>query len=429
MDRAVLLWRVVALNQDEARAELDTALAEAKQHKDQQTLAASLVWANYTNKSLKAFADTYKKAQGVFDGNTKAASETGSAAFGARLKHFNMRGTDKFAISMGDAIFRAFRIEKLADYASEKIIQHIFSIRGFVNPADSVNLILKQAQSEGLLREQTLQRLRTARVFLAADTPEIKSAQAEALRAEWKKFRAGGTEGSVSVIKDARLALVVGLIEGMNFAKLLADCKQKNDMKSWLSLVASGMAITSAMFDIGAVVAKGLPSMGNATWGYQSLKLWGGVLSGGASFIGGWLDLRDADKQNAQGYTNLTVLYGFKGVAGVASGVLTLAVTFTYSAPLIARLTGSGAAGVAVRAVGARAAAFIGLRVLGMAIGGWITVGAITIQVIIWWVTPDALEKWIDHSAFGKKRDTGGYKTPDEQTKALQGALAEMGFQ
>ena len=424
-----LLWRVVALNQDDARAELDTALAEAKQHKGAQTLATSLVWINYTNKSLKAFADTYKKAQGVFDGNTRAASETGSVAFGARLRHFNMRGTDKFAISVGDAVFRAFRIDKLADYASEKIIQHIFSIRGFVNPADSINLIVKQAQSEGLLREQTLQRLRTARVFLAADTPAIRNAQAEALRGEWRKFKAGGSDASASAIKDARLALVVGLIEGMNFAKLLADCRQKNDMKSWLSLVASGMAITSAMFDVGAVVAKNLPSMGNASWGYQSLKLWGGVLSSGASFIGGGLDLRDAGKQRSDGYFLLAFLYDAKGAAALTSGALTLAVTFTYSAPLVARLTGDAALGIAVRAVGARAAAFIGLRVLGMALGGWITVGAITIQVVIWWVTPDALEKWIDHSAFGKNRETGGYRTPEAQVKALQEALAAMGFQ
>jgi hypothetical protein len=108
---------------------------------------------------------------------------------------------------------------------------------------------------------------------------------------------------------------------------------------------------------------------------------------------------------------------------------LTLAVTFTYSAPLIARLTVNAAIDIAVRTVGARAAAFIGLRVLGMALGGWIKVGAITIQVVIWWVTPDALEKWLDHSAFGRKRDTGGYKAAEQQAKALQEALAEMGFQ
>lgn len=426
---ANLLWRVVALNQNAARAELDGALAEAKRHKEQLTEAKTLDWVGYTSKSLKAFADTYKKAQSVFDANTKALSQAGSSAFGARLKPLNMRGADKVAISAGDAIFRFFRIDTLADYVSEKIIQHILSTRAFVSPADSANLIIAQAKSEGLLREQTLKRLRTARAFMAADTPEIKNAQAETLRAEWTKFKTGGGTAAGQAIKDARLALVVGLIEGVNFAKLLAECKKKNDSKSYLSLLASGMSITSAMLDISATVAKNLPSMGASSWTYQGLKLWGGMLSGGASFIGAWYDGKDAKKNWSTGYGAVAVLYGFKSFAGVSSGVLTLAVAFTYSAPLIARMTGNVVVGTAVRNVGARVAAFVAMRVLGMAVGGWVTVGAFTIQVIIWWVTPDALEKWIDHSAFGKLRKNGGYHSVDEQDKALRDALVEMGFQ
>ena len=60
-----LLWRVVALNQDQARQELDQVLAEAKAHKDQQTLAAAISWVGYTAKAPEGLADTYKKAQGV----------------------------------------------------------------------------------------------------------------------------------------------------------------------------------------------------------------------------------------------------------------------------------------------------------------------------------------------------------------------------
>lgn len=71
----------------------------------------------------------------------------------------------------------------------------------------------------------------------------------------------------------------------------------------------------------------------------------------------------------------------------------------------------------------------IGLRILGMAAGGWITVGLFGIQVVIWIVTPNAIEDWIDHSAFGKKRSTGGYKTVKEQDEKLLAALVEMGFQ
>lgn len=428
-----LLWRVVALNQDAARTDLDAALADAAQHKAQQTEAHALVMTGYMAKSLKAFADTYKKAQGVFDANTKANSPAGSKAFGAQINAVKMRGTDKFAITVGDAVFRHFRIDKLADFASEKIIQHIFSIRAFVNPADSANLIVAQAQEDGLKRADTLKRLRTGRTFMAADTPSVRTAQSESVGAAWQKFKADTSTPEkaaavASATKDARLALVVGLIEGVNFAKLIADCKTKNDVKSWVSLLASGMSITSALFDIGTVAAKNLPGMGAASWTYQGLKLWGGLLSGGATFIGAFLDANDAKKNSNKGNIFLTWLYASKSLGGFVSGGLTLAVAFTYSAPLIGRLTGRAAVGTAVGLAGKRAAAVIGFRILGMAAGSWITFGLFGLQVVIWCVTPNALEDWIDHSAFGSKRGTEGFKSSEEQDKKLSDALLEMGL-
>lgn len=429
-----LLWRVVALNQDIARTDLDATLAEAQRHKSQQTQANALVVTGYMAKSLKAFADIYKKAQGVLDGNTKAASEAGSFAFGARIKSLNMRSTDKFAITVGDAVFSHFRIDKLADYASEKIIQHIFGIRAFVNPADSANLIMAQAQGDELKRAETLKRLRIGRTFMAADTPAIRTAQSENMEAAWQKFKADtSTPGKAAAVasanKDARLALVVGLIEGVNFAKLIADCKAKNDAKSWLSLLASGMSITSALFDIATVAAKNMAGIGAASWTYQGLKLWGGLLSGGATLIGGGIDLYEASNNREKGYYLLSNMYLFKGGTGLVATALSLSVTFTYSAPLIKRLVTRAAGGTAVKEVGTRSAAFIGLRILGMAIGWKVTMIIFGMQIIIWWITPDALEDWIDHSAFGRKRSTGGYRTVEEQDRKLRESLIEMGLQ
>lgn len=200
-------------------------------------------------------------------------------------------------------------------------------------------------------------------------------------------------------------------------------------MKSVMTLMASGMSITSAMFDIASVAAKNLPGVGAASWTYQGLKLWGGVLGSGATFIGvGW-DLYEAAKADRGGYEFLRWAYIVKGAFGAGSGALGVGVTFTYSAPLIGRLTGRAVVGTAVKEVGKRAAAFIGLRILGMAAGGWITVGLLGVQIIIWWVTPNAVEVWLDHSAFGKKRGTGGYKSAEEQEKKLFEALTEMGLQ
>jgi hypothetical protein len=432
-----LYWRAVALNQEVGIASLNNALNEAEKHRGEQTLSKSVTWVGYTAKILKGFADTYKKAQSVFDAVEKASSAAGSTAFGATISPIKMRGADRFMIGVGDWAFRHFAFDKLGDYAAEKVIQHVFSIRALIDPLDSERLVQAQAMGEQLSREQTLQRLRTTRNFMKLDTPEIRTAQTEALNQAWTKFKASGDPKVSQALKDARLALVVGLIEGVNFAKLIADCRMKGDFKSYFSLVASGMSITSALFDVAATVTKnlppkesaGLPGLGSESWTYQALKGWGGALSGTASLMGGVLDLIDAGKNFGKGYDVLFILCSVKGLAGIASGVVTLAVTFTYAAPLVTRLTGRAAAGAAIEAAGERAAALIGLRILGMAAGGWITVGTLVIQVVIWKVTPDALETWADHTAFGKKRKTGGYRNVKDQEQGLAEALKEMGLQ
>jgi hypothetical protein len=282
-----LLWRTIALNQQEGIDALDAALNEAKQHRAAQTLASAITWTGYTAKVMKGLADTYKKAQGVYDANLKATSEAGSTAFGARIGAVNMRGFDALAIGYGDRIFRAFALDKLGDYASEKIIQHIFTVRSLIDPLDSERLITEQAKLEQVGREQLLRRLQATKALMKLDTKEIRTAQTEALKKAWEDFRGSADRVKVGqAVKDVRLAVVVGLVEGVNFTKLLVDCKMKGDAKSYFSLLASGMSITSALFDVAATITKnlpakpssGLPGLGNESWTYQVLKGWGGVL-------------------------------------------------------------------------------------------------------------------------------------------------------
>ncbi len=368
-----LVWRAVALNQKEAMQELDAALAEAKQHRDARTLASTLTWVNYGNKSLKAFADIYKKFASVHTANTAALSTAGSRAFGATIRPVRTFGVDQLMATTGDRMFKAFGVVGLADHASEKIIQHILSLRAFVSPADSLELIQAQAKNDGLLRKQHLQRLRTAQSFMGADSPALRTAQAENMRKAWSDFKVKN-DGAAGPMRDARLALVVMLIEGFNFNKLIVDCAVKNDAKSWWSLAASGLSITSNLFDIASVPAKVL--FGNAeAWSYQRIKLAGGMLGSAASAIGAVLDARDAAAFFKKGNGILLVLYTVKALLGFASAALTAATAFTYAAPLVARLTGRAAVGAAARVIGARAAAVIGVRILCMTAGAWITVG------------------------------------------------------
>ena len=299
------------------------------------------------------------------------------------------------------------------------MIQHMLSIRAMVDPKDSLALVVAQAAAEPQSRGHLLRRLAAAETFLEASTAEIKTAQAENLRAAWAKFRSGDSKAPAAM-RDARLALVVMLIEGMNFQKLLAECKTKGDAKSWWSLAASGMTITSGLYDVASVPAKNL--FGAESWSYQKIKLWGGVLSAGATAIGVGSDLMDANKSSAGGRSSLYWLYMAKFGLGVTNLTLIAATTFTYSAPLIGRLTGSPITAGAARAVGARAAAIIGARILFMSAGMWLTVGTFAIQVFIWVFTDDDLQYWCERCAFGKERDKSWIpKRQDEEFfKALQ---------
>jgi hypothetical protein len=414
-----ILWRALALNQTVGIEDLNAALALAEQHKAARTVATAANVEGIVAKTLKVFADVHKKTVGLQSANNSAKSAAGSIVFGIRLKPINTRGIDKLVTTVGDFVVRHFKVAGLADHISEKIVQHMLSLRALVDPNESMGLIIAQAGAEPALREHLLTRLRDPSTFLSVDRPKIKTAESEKLKAAWEKFKITNDKAPAA-IKDARLAVLVMLIEGLNFQKLLVDCALKNDGKSWWSLAASGMTITSGLFDVASVPAKNL--FGAESWSYQKIKLYGGVLSVGATAIGVVFDVADAKKSFAANQQTLGWLYVFKAVGGGANAGLTLATTFTYSAPTIGRLTGSEVYAGAARAVGERAAAIIARRILFMSVGTLITVGVFTIQVFIWVFTPNELKSWCNACAFGKKRDKTWTvkKQTDELTKALK---------
>jgi hypothetical protein len=210
--------------------------------------------------------------------------------------------------------------------------------------------------------------------------------------------------------------------------RLAAECAVKNDAKSWWSLAASGITIASGMFEIASVPAKVI--FGNAdAWSYQRIKLAGGLLSSAASVIGAVLDFRDAAKFSGKGNTSLYILYSMKGGLGLINAGLTVATTFTYAAPLIGRLTGNTLLGTAARTIGIRATAIIGIRILFMSAGAWITVIAFGIQIIIWVISDDALEEWCALCAFGKNRTSrDAYRTLKMQSDELEKSMREISF-
>lgn len=93
----------------------------------------------------------------------------------------------------------------------------------------------------------------------------------------------------------------------MNFQKLLAECQTKGDAKSWWSLAASSMTLTSGLYDVASVPAKNL--FGAEVWSCQKIKLFGGVLSAAATAIGVGVDVEAMSKSEANDQATLYALY------------------------------------------------------------------------------------------------------------------------
>ena len=400
-----LLWRAIALNQQGAIPELDQALAAAKEHQERRTVATALNTEGTVAKILKGFADTCKKAASLNTTNIKAASEKGTTAFGIRIKPTRTFGIDRIGLTVGNLVFGHFQVPGLADYLSEKIIQHIFSIRAFVDVNDSKALIVAQAEVDPTSRMRLIKRLETAKTFLEETKPEIKTAQTASLDASWRNFK-NTNPNAADTVRDARLSVVVMLIEYLNFQKILGDCALKNDGKSWILLSASAATISSGLFDVASAPAKSIFGddkivRGTDSWTNQKLKLFGGALSLYATMIGAIFDYSYAVKNGEQGNRMLAALYSLKAFLGGANVLNIAYTTYSYSAPAIARLTAQEAVYEgAARGLSARAVAAVASRTLLMSLGTWITVGTLGIQCLIWYYDRQKLRWWCESCAF-----------------------------
>jgi len=428
-----LLWRAMALNQIDAMPELDAYLQEAKQKNDKKIIASSIDWLAVGQKSLKATADTYKKALSIYNANVKAASEKGSMAFNVQLKPIKTKGIDFQIMATGDAIMKYFRVNSLLDYGGEKMVQHLLNIRLLVDPMDSLQLIQAQALNEGVARELMISRLSTAETFLASERPQMKAAQVDNMRRAWTEFRK--SESSGNAIKDVRAALLVMLIEGVNFSKMVDACAQKKDAKSFLGLAASGMTITSGLFDVASTAIKGMTKdisgdfdKGSSLWSYQKLKLFGGLLSAGSALVGAWLDYQDFYKNRETGNPGFAALYLMKVFAGSASSIFSVATALTYSTPYVRRLLVSAVISTSAQVL-KREITLVGARILLMTAGAGASILVFAFQVIIWIFSDDELQNWCALCPFGESRNSKlAFHSVRDQMIALDKSLIDIGL-
>jgi hypothetical protein len=405
-----LLWRAIALNQQDGVAEVDTALQAAY---GSPTTLSEAAWGNVgAQVKWNKLADLYKKAVSLANANVKQG-----------VNPVQTRGLDKVLITLGDAAFKP--VAKVVDTVNEKLLQTLFLLRSGVDLNASLALVAAQAKHEGVSRARLIQRINTSKAFVQADV----STERKLLNQRWAALKSSADvpdarTGALSGVKETRLAVIVAILEGVNLWKISKSVS--NDPKIQFQLRAAQMATAAACLDIAASAIKGASALKDVAMSYQVLKVSGGVLSGGASFVGSYLDWGERQEQRAKANYAVARLYAFRSVSQFLSGSLTILIGVSYTAPLLKQLSQRFAASFILRAGSSVAGWALGARAALMLGGIWVSVATLAISAAIWYFSDDALQDWCDQSAFGKVPQAKRFADATAQMKLLGSALAEV---
>ncbi|MGS0574856.1 T6SS effector BTH_I2691 family protein [Xanthomonas oryzae] len=438
--RSCLLWRVVAQNQDEAREELKQTLSEADQQKNMVLSAAGAGWSVFvtTSKTLKKFLSVYKGFE---------AAQKQAAPLTATDRILRETGVDRFVTTAGAFLLNRFPLNGVQDKVGNALVRFVLMTRALLDEAEVSELISQEASTGVAVRSYFMERVEHYRSqTLTSGTPMMYALRdverhkgTDLMRERW----AHAAESSRNAV---RLGALTGVLELVNFINMLS--KADKQARDYGSLVASGAALVSVYSSMAEKLSKEF--FGEASRSVAKMKAIGGWLGGFGTYIGVYYDFGDAVAYWRKEDYQVALLYGMKVVTGVAVGGAQFLTALVYSAPVIEKALGRRGLVIwldALRAGLQAAAAKEGedllakasMKRLGMAIlrvGGWeVTVALIAIDILIYVIEPDALEKWCESNQFGKveKGSLFGigasaprYKTLKEQDETFQKAIGEV---
>ncbi|UXW32309.1 T6SS effector BTH_I2691 family protein [Xanthomonas oryzae] len=438
--RSCLLWRVVAQNQDEAREELKQTLSEADQQKNMVLSAAGAGWSVFvtTSKTLKKFLSVYK---GFETAQKQAAPLT------ATDRILRESGVDRFVTTAGAFLLNRFPLNGVQDKVGNALVRFVLMTRALLDEAEVSELISQEASTGVAVRSYFMERVEHYRSqTLTSGTPMLYALRdverhkgTDLMRERWAR----AAESSRNAV---RLGALTGVLELVNFINLLS--KSDKQARDYGSLVASGAALVSVYSSMAEKVSKEF--FGDASRSVSRMKAIGGWLGGFGTYIGAYYDFGDAVTYWKKEDYQAAVLYGMKTTAGVAVGGAQFLTALVYSAPIIEKALGRRGIVIWLDALkaGLQAAtakegedllAKASMKRLGMAIlrvGGWeVTVALIAIDILIYAIKPDALEKWCESNQFGKVEkgkffgigaSAPRYKTLKEQDEIFQKAIGEV---
>ncbi|MGX8285229.1 T6SS effector BTH_I2691 family protein [Xanthomonas oryzae] len=438
--RSCLLWRVVAQNQDEAREELKQTLSEADQQKNMVLSAAGAGWSVFvtTSKTLKKFLSVYK---GFETAQKQAAPLT------ATDRILRETGVDRFVTTAGAFLLNRFPLNGVQDKVGNALVRFVLMTRALLDEAEVSELISQEASTGVAVRSYFMERVEHYRSqTLTSGTPMLYALRdverhkgTDLMRERW----AHAAESSRNAV---RLGALTGVLELVNFINLLS--KSDKQARDYGSLVASGAALVSVYSSMAEKVSKEF--FGDASRSMSRMKAIGGWLGGFGTYIGVFYDAGDIFSSLEKKENSLAFLYLTKSFAGTLVGGAQFLTALAYSSPVIEKAIGrrgvvmwldSLKAGLQAAAAkqGEAMLAKASMKRVGtwlLRLGGWeVTVALLAIDVLIYMIQPDALEKWCESNRFGKV--DGGlwlgfgatsphYKTVKEQEDAFHQAIGEV---
>ncbi|ULX26123.1 hypothetical protein IYN96_10095 [Xanthomonas oryzae pv. oryzicola] len=438
--RSCLLWRVVAQNQDEAREELKQTLSEADQQKNMVLSAAGAGWSVFvtTSKTLKKFLSVYK---GFETAQKQAAPLT------ATDRILRETGVDRFVTTAGAFLLNRFPLNGVQDKVGNALVRFVLMTRALLDEAEVSELISQEASTGVAVRSYFMERVEHYRSQpLTSGTPMMYALRdverhkgTDLMRERWER----AAESSRNAV---RLGALTGVLELVNCINLLS--KSDKQARDYGSLVASGAALVSVYSSMAEKVSKEF--FGDASRSMSRMKVIGGWLGGFGTYVGVFYDGGDTVRFISEKSYGLVAISFLKTVAGISVGAAQFLTAMAYSAPALERALGrrgiviwldSLKAGLQAAALkeSEQAIAKLSMRRIGVAVlrlGGWeITVALIALDVLVYLIEPDALEKWCESNRFGKVREgwllgfgeSGPhYKSLKEQDEAFQKAVGEV---
>ncbi|WP_278185402.1 T6SS effector BTH_I2691 family protein [Xanthomonas oryzae] len=402
--------------------------------------AAGAGWSVFvtTSKTLKKFLSVY---EGFETAQKQAAPLT------ATDRILRESGVDRFVTTAGAFLLNRFPLNGVQDKVGNALVRFVLMTRALLDEAEVSELISQEASTGVAVRSYFMERVEHYRSqTLTSGTPMLYALRDVERHKGTALMRERWAHAAESSRNAVRLGALTGVLELVNFINLLS--KADKQARDYGSLVASGAALVSVCSSMAEKVGKEF--FGEASRSVAKMKAIGGWLGGFGTYIGVYYDAGDVVRFASRENYGLALLSLTKSGAGFAVGSVQFLTALAYSSPVLEKALGRRGIVIWLDSLkaGLQAAAakdaehFLAkssMKKIGvwmLRLGGWeVTIALLSIDVLIYVVEPDALEKWCESNSFGKTSEGGWlgfgasgphYKKLKEQEDAFQKAISQV---